>query len=501
MKKKFEFPSAYSVMIIVMILVAGLTFLVPAGKYAKLAYNADSNVFVLESPNGETKDLPATQETLDKLGINANLEKFTDGSIGKPVGVPGSYEKVKSNPQGLEEILKAPIKGLYDTIDIMAFVLVIGGLVGIVNNTGSFTAGIATLSRRLKGKELWLIVIITTLISIGGTTFGLAEETIAFYPIIVPIFIAAGYDAIVAIASIYLGSCIGTLSSTVNPFSTIIASDTAGINWTTGIQMRFAMLIIGTIICIMYIIRYAEKVKKDPTKSLIYDQKEEIEARFLSNDGDGSVPEFTGRRKLILAIFGSAFAVMVWGVSKAGWWFEEMTALFLAITLIVGVLAQIKEKEFVSEFVQGASELLGVALLIGIARGVTIIMDSGLISDTILYSATGLIKGMGAAMFSTTMFFIYSVLGFFIASSSGLAVLSMPIMAPLADVVGVGREVIVNAYQYGQGLISFITPTGLILASLAMVNVTYDKWLKFVMPLVGIIAGLSIVMLAVGTML
>ena len=188
---------------------------------------------------------------------------------------------------------------------------------------------------------------------------------------------------------------------------------------------------------------------------------------------------------------------MIYGVSKLGWWFGEMTALFFGVSLLMVFLAKLPEKAFVDEFVKGASDLLGVALLVGLSRGITIIMNNGLISDSILYYASDLVNGMNNVIFSTVMFIIYNVLGFFIPSSSGLAVLSMPVMAPLADVVGVGRNVIVDAYQYGQGLINFITPTGLVLASLALVNVTYDKWLKFVMPLVGTLAVLSVIMLGI----
>ena len=500
-KKKLSFPTCYTIMLIVLILVMGLTYIVPAGKYATLSYNPDSNLFTVISPNGDTVDYDATQDTLDELGVKIELEKFTNESIWKPVGIPGTYENVETEKKtfigSAVELLNAPIQGIYEAVDIIAFVLVIGGLIGVVNNTGAFSAGIGSLSRSLKGKELWLIVIVTSLIALGGTTFGLAEETIAFYPILIPIFIAAGYDAIVGIAAIYLGSSVGTMASTVNPFSTIIASDTAGINWTSGMTMRLIMLILGTAICILYTIRYAEKVKKDPTKSLIYSQKKELEDHFLANYDEENIPEFNLRRKLILIIFAGAFGVMIYGVSKLGWWFGEMTALFLGVTIVMAFLAKLSEKDFVDEFVKGASDLLGVALLIGISRGITIIMDNGLISDSILYYATNLVDGMSNVIFSTVMFIIYNVLGFFISSSSGLAVLSMPVMAPLADVVGVGRNVIVDAYQYGQGLINFITPTGLVLASLALVNVTYDKWLKFVMPLVGILAVLSIVMLGI----
>jgi len=225
-KKKLSFPSCYTIMLIVLILVMGLTYIVPSGKYATLSYNADSNLFEVISPNGDTTNYDATQDTLDELGLKIDLEKFTNGSIRKPVGIPNTYETVETEEKtfikSIVELLNAPIQGIYEGVDIIAFILVLGGLIGIVNNTGAFSAGIGALSKKLKGKELWLIVIVTILIALGGTTFGLAEETIAFYPILIPIFLAAGYDALVGIAAIYLGSSMGTMASTVNPFSTII---------------------------------------------------------------------------------------------------------------------------------------------------------------------------------------------------------------------------------------------------------------------------------------
>ncbi len=504
-KTKFSFPTAYTVILIVMLIVLGLTYIIPSGKYAKLQYDQEAKVFMVESPTGEISEKKATQQTLDELGIKTSLSKFTDGSISKPVAISGTYEELpKEKPTIFKTVttfLNAPVQGLYDSIDIIAFVLVIGGIVGVINKTGAFTAGISALSRKSKGKESWLIVIITVLIGLGGTSFGLAEETIAFYPIIIPIFLAAGYDALVAIAAIYLGSAMGTMASTVNPFSTVIASNAAGIDFTSGMALRLFMLVAGLAICIIYTIKYAEKVKKDPTKSLIYSQKKELEDQFLSEHDEDNVPEFTLGRKLMLLVFTVSFIVMIYGVKELGWWFQEMTALFLFVTFILVFFAKLSEKEFVGEFVAGASELLGVALIIGLARGVTIIMDGGMISDTILYGLSGGVAHMSGVIFSTVMFFVYIILGFFISSSSGLAVLSMPIMAPLADVVGVNRDIIVTAYQFGQGLMGFVTPTGLILASLAMANITYDKWLKFITPLIIMIAVLAIAVLGIGVII
>ena len=349
------------------------------------------------------------------------------------------------------------------------------------------------MAKALKGHEYILIILVTILISAGGTTFGLAEETIAFYPILIPIFLAAKYDAMVPLASIYLGSSIGTMCSTTNPFSSIIASDAAGINWTTGLTGRVIILGLGTLICIIYIIRYAQRVQKDPSKSLIYDQKEEIESHFGLSTETHVVLNL--RLRMLLLVFIMCFVVMIYGVSSLDWWFEEMTTVFFAGALLIGLIAKMNEYKFVETFVKGASDLLGVALIIGIARGVSVLMDDGLISDTMLYNASSVTEGMNKGIFINAMLYIYGGLSFFIPSSSGMAVLTMPIMSPLADTVGIGREAIVNAYQLGQGLFAFINPTGLILASLAIVKVGYNKWIKFVMPLVLILLVISMLFL------
>ena len=494
-KKKRSFPTAYTVLFIVLVFAAVLTHMIPAGSYAKLLYEADASSFSITMPDGEVQEMPATQDTLEELGIKVDLEKFTDGSIYKPVAIPGSYEQIESNPQGVMEVIQAPISGVYETIDIIMFVFIIGGIIGILNNSGAFDAGFASLSRATKGREYLLIVIVTFLIALGGTTFGLAEETIALYPILVPVFMIAGYDAIVCIAALYMGSSIGTMFSTVNPFSSVIASNAAGIAFTNGLAFRLIGLIIATIITVVYIIRYAEKIKKNPETSLIFSQKTEIEKRFLHVNKE--VPEFTFRRKTMLALFVAAFGIMIWGVSSQDWWFMEMTALFLVVGILIGIISGMGEKDAVNHFVAGAADLVGVALTIGVARAVNLIMDNGLISDSILHSTTQIVDGMNGGIFAIIMLLVFSVLGFFIPSSSGLAVLSMPIMAPLADTVGIPREVVVSAYQYGQGLMAFITPTGLILVTLSMVDVTYDKWLKFIMPLMGIIGVFAAIMLTI----
>lgn len=500
-KRRLQFPTAFTVLFIILILAAVLTYIVPAGLYSKLSYDSEPNIFLVENHLGEVTTFPATQETLENLNIKMNINKFVDGSIKKPIAIPGTYQRIEQSPQGLLSVIMSPIQGIMDTVDIMVFVLILGGIIGLINKTGTFDAGIAALSKRTKGKEFLLVVFVSLLIAIGGTTFGLAEETIALYPILMPIFLASGYDAIVCIAAIYMGSSIGSMFSTVNPFSVVIASDAAGISFNEGLAFRGISLVLAMIITLIYIYRYARKIKNDPQSSLIYEDKEKIEEKFLKHYDLENVVPFNWRRILMLVVFLGAFPVMIWGVSTGVWWFPEMSGLFLTVTFIIAFLSGFSEKEAVNTFIEGAADLIGVVLIIGVARAINIVMDNGVISDTLLNYTSSIIGNMNRGVFSAVQMVLFSFLGFFVPSSSGLATLSMPIMAPLADTVGLSRAVVVTAYNWGQGWMAFITPTGLILATLEMVDVTYNKWLKFILPLMGIIGVFSIIMLVLQTML
>ena len=496
--KHLKFPSAQTILFIIAGLVTLLTWVIPAGKYDTLSYNTSTDKFTRLSLDEEIS-LAASQTTLEDLNIKIPIQKFTNGDIYKPINIPGTYKKLESQPQNFYDFVKSPVKGIIEAADIIFLVLIIGGLIGILNKSGAFDAAIGQLAILLKGREPLLIVLVTTLVALGGTTFGFAEETIAFFPILIPVFLAAKYDAIVGVASIFLGSAIGTMCSTINPFSTIIASDSAGISWITGLYGRVFMLLLCLTITILYIMRYAKRVKNDPTKSLIYDQREEIANLFAIKDTTNI--NFNWRLKLALFVFTSCFIIMIIGVSMLDWWFVEMTTVFLIGAIIIGFIIKISETDFIETFVKGASDLLGVALIIGIARGVTVLMTDGLISDTLLYYASDITTGMNKGVFASVLTVIYSGLSFFIPSSSGMAVLTMPIMAPLADTVGIGREVVVNTYQYGLCLFYLINPTGLILASLAVAKINYSKWLKFIFPLFIMLLLVTLIVLAMSSYL
>ncbi|WP_112197439.1 YfcC family protein [Rahnella sp. NRRL B-41462] len=465
--RTFKFPSAYTILFVLIALVAGLSWIIPAGQY--------------------------------DMAMNVGL--------GKEVPVSGTYHAVTGNPQGLVDIFLAPIDGLYNhttgqagAIDVALFILIIGGFLGIVTKTGAIDAGIERVTVRLKGKEEWMIPILMALFAAGGTIYGMAEESLPFYTLLVPVMMAARFDPLVAAATVLLGAGIGTLGSTINPFATVIAANAAGIPFTHGIGLRVAILIVGWLICVIRVMRYARKVRRDPSLSVVADQWDSNRAHFLGNRSDELLP-FTGVRKIILLIFALAFVVMIYGVSVKGWWMGEISGVFLAAAILVGLIARMSEEELTSTFIDGARDLLGVALIIGIARGIVVIMDNGMITHTILHSAEGIVSGLSSVIFINVMFLLEVVLSFLVPSSSGLAVMTMPIMAPLADFAHVGRELVVTAYQSASGLVNLVTPTSaVVMGGLAIARVPYVRWLKWVAPLMGILLVLLMFALSLGSL-
>ncbi len=485
-RRRFRFPSPYTVLFLVIALAALATWVFPAGRYDALTYDEDRRAFVVATAEGE-RVLPATQATLDRLGLRARAEDFVERKISKPVTIPGTYRRVAPSPQGPLAVLRAPIEGIYEAIDVILFVLVIGGFIGVFNRSGTFDAGLAALARRLRGREGVLVVLVTALMALGGTTFGMAEETLAFYPLLVPVFLAAGYDRMVPLAVVLGGSHVGGFASTTNPFATIIASDAAGVSWTAGLGGRLVMLVVGVALLSAYILRYARRVKADPSRSLVGPG----EAPAAAELHPAEAPSLTGRARLLLGLFALTFVVMVAGVSRLGWWFPEMTALFLGAALVVGLVQRTGERAFVAAFLDGAKDLLGVAFIIGIARGVTVVLNNGGMSGTLLAYASGAVAGMPPVAFVLALLVVFFVLTLLVPSSSGMAVLTMPIMSALAASVGAPTESVVSAYLYGIGLMFFVSPSGLVLPSLAMVGVGYDRWLRFIGPFLALLALLA----------
>lgn len=465
---KLKFPSAYTILMLLTVLMALLTWMIPAGQY--------------------------------QMELNETL--------GKLVPVVGSYQTVEANPQGIIDILMAPIQGFYDpsdyvarAVDVALFVLVIGGFLAVVTETGAIDAGIAGTMKRLAGREKWMIPILMGLFALGGTVYGMAEETIPFYALLIPVMIAAGYDSIVGVAIIMVGAGIGCLGSTINPFATVIASNAAEINFMEGFALRAVILILGWLLCVFYVMRYAERVKQDPSRSIVAHQHDDNLNHFLHGK-QKETPELSNTRKAVLAIFAMTFVVMMWGVSVAGWWMAELSALFIGSSILVGFVGRLSEVEITDSFVNGARDLLGVALIIAIARGLVVVMDNGNITHTILNYAEGLLGGLNEVAFINAIYWVEAVLCLVVPSSSGLAVLSMPVLAPLADFAGVSRELVVTAFQSASGLPNLVTPTsGVVMGGLAIGRVAYSSWLRFIGPLIGILTVMVMLLLSVGVII
>ena len=461
---KIKFPTAYSILAILIIVLAVLTWIIPAGSYEYLA-------------------------------------------DGEPIA--GTYHAVAQNAQGVGAVFLAPLKGLYDAIEVAVFILMVGGFLGIVMETGAINAGINTIVQKLKGREKLLIPILMFIFALGGTTFGMAEETIAFYPLVLPIVIAAGYDALVGVSIIMVGAGVGVLASTVNPFATGIASGFAGVSLGEGIILRVIMLIVLLPIAVWYVMRYAEKVRADPQKSYVADMYESNREHFIGEEYNTSL---NGKQKIALSLFGLTFLVMIYGVIPfddlgvplpvLGWWFPELSALFLIAGIIIGIFYRLKEEKLVDSFLFGAKDLLGVAFIIGISRGITVIMNDGMITDTILYWGESALAGSGKSVFLALMYLIFLPLSILIPSTSGLATLAMPILAPLADFAGVGRDLVITAFQSASGLINLLTPTSaVVMGGLAIGRVGYNRWLKFVWKLALILLVISLALLLLGLLL
>ncbi len=495
--KTKRLPAALTLIMLVIIIAAISTWILPAGQYSKLAADGDKS-FVITSTSGSVI-LPFTQKTLDSLSIKIAIQKFSSGDIRKPISIPNTYRQQAKKPQGFIAILQAPIKGITDSIDIILFILFIGGFMQVFTKTGALFNGIKYLAQRMKGREKLLIVILVFIFSFLGGSYGMDVESIVFYPVLVPLLLAAGYDLIVPLAIVFGSAAVGYIASFTNPFSAIIASNAAGINWIDGLYERLLFFIISTALFAWYILRYAAKVKKHPTASIVYKIDGLIASSFQMNiSADDALVKLNSKTVLLLILFVVTFTTMIVGIIFFNWWTTEMSALFFGSAILVGFIAQMGEKTFVAEFVKGAESLLSVALIVGLARGVTIILNDGFVGDTILFHAANLVQHFPASIFILLLMLFYFFFSIPVSSSSGMAVLTMPIIAALAIIVNIPGREIVNAYLYGMGIMFLISPTGSVFPALVMVQVSYKAWLKFVTPVVICLLILGAIFLFIG---
>ncbi len=363
----------------------------------------------------------------------------------------------------------------------------------------------ATLLRRWGDRPFWLVAGGTTLFAFGSSTVGFGEEYYPFVPVLVSLCIALGYDRLTAIGIIMIGYGAGFGAALINPFTTLIAQDIAGLEPASGLWYRLVLFFIFVPIGIHHVWSYAKKIARDPSASLVADVSVPDGAAIPSGQKGaalGDLAPMTNVQKLIMTAVGAAMVLLIYGMSVWKWGLFEMQGLFAGLTLMIAIIARMSPDRTAVEFSKGAGSLTSVALLIGVARAIQVVLDEGGVVDTMVYGISVPIQELPGAVSAVGMFFVQSIVNFFIPSGSGQAYVTMPIMAPLADLVGVSRQVAVLAFQFGDGFSNILIPTQYVLVGiLAMAGVPYDRWLRFILPFMVKIAIVGSIALAVAVLI
>ncbi|WP_424217421.1 YfcC family protein (plasmid) [Streptomyces sp. BI20] len=505
------FPSALTVLALVTLVVWALAFLVPPGQYDRDDAGAP---------------IAGTYHRVD------DARSFTDHLNDLFLAPVNGLYGVQDTRTG--EVGPSLVGALYGSAGVFLFVLAIGAFITVVFATGALDRGIARLAHRLRDRGALLIAAVMVVFSLLGTVEGFAEETLGFYGLLVPMMLALGYDRLVAVGAAILGAGVGVLCSTVNPFATGVASSAAGISLGDGIVLRFVMWAVLTAVTVLYVIRYARRVRRDPESSLCgflpgdRDRLRDAEGAGRVEEpagdsgpavdsGPGGVAEpLSGLHKAVLTLLVLVFAFMIfsvvpWASALSGdadakpygweldWSFPQLSALFLCAAVLVGLVARMGEAKLSATIVQGAADFVSPALVIMLARGVTVIMNNSRITDTVLHSIEDVVKGTSSSVFAIIVFVVNLPLAFLIPSTSGHATLAMPILAPLADFAGVSRAVVVTAWQAASGWMNLWVPTTAVtIGGVALAKVGYNVYLRFVWPLLAILAVLICGFVAVG---
>ncbi|NRR32282.1 putative basic amino acid antiporter YfcC [Oxalobacteraceae bacterium] len=452
--KKLKLPNTFVLLFAILALIALATWLVPGGKY-------------------------------DTHLVN-----------GKQLVDPATFHYIASKPQGLAALMMAPIKGFVEAALIIGFVLIVGGAFAVLQKTEAIDSMIKSIARAHTHSPFVraaLIPVFVTLFSLGGATFGMNEEAIPFILIFVPLALALGYDTVTGVSIPFLGSQVGFGAAFLNPFNVGIAQGIAGVPVFSGMGYRLIVWVIATAVTVLFLMWYAARIKRAPEKSPTY--LLDIEKRREMPEGLGEFSGMTGTHKLVLWIFAATLGSMVVGVVKYDWFIEEIAALFLVMAIVVAAVGRLDSDEMVAAFMQGARDLVATALVIALARGTMILARDAHIIDTMLHSLMPLVASSSPIFAAQKMFAIQTVINFFIHSGSGQAALTMPIMAPLADLVGVTRQTAILAFQFGEFTTPMIPTSGITVGVLALARIPWLTWAKWMVPLQLIYAVMALLLL------
>jgi uncharacterized ion transporter superfamily protein YfcC len=455
-KKTFRVPHTYVILFFVMILVTALTYILPAGQF----------------------------------------ERAIDANTGREVVVANSFELVENTPVTPFELFMAIPKGMGQGGFIIFFVFLIGGAFGILKSTGAIVAGIHALVEKVKGNEKLLIPLSMLIFSLGGAIFGMAEEMLLFIPIYIALSLALGFDTTTGIAICWLGASSGFAAAFLNPFTVGVAHGITGLPPFSGMSFRIVAYVIIVGISIFYVYRYAARIQKNPEAGITPELDEVNRKKFQL----GEMQEFTIRHKLIFLTLFLGIVAVAYGVIQLGYYITELGAIFVIVGLVSGIIGGLKVDEIAEGFVEGAKDMTYGALVIGLATAITVILNEGRIMDTVIYSLSNVVSALPAALGSVAMFVTQSFINLLIPSGSGQAAVTMPIMAPLADLSGITRQTAVLAYQFGDGFSNTIIPThGVLMAGIAMGGLSWIKWAKWMLPLFLIWSLVGAILLVIAT--
>lgn len=415
---------------------------------------------------------------------------------GRMIVVPGTFKEIPNHPQGLWAMLTAPIKGFVSAAQIIGFCLLVGGAFGMINKTGAISSGLSSVLsfsiRKPKYKNL-VIPLIMTLFSLAGATFGMSESTIVFIMITIPLAIAMGYDSIVGICMSFMAAGVGFAAAITNPFNVGVAQGIAEVPMFSGWDFRIIVWLIMTSIAILYVMLYARKLERNPALSPVFELDKKRDLQDLNNVEH---MEFNWKRKLIIIFLFISLAFLVIGANKWKWYINEISALFLALGIVSAIIYRLSMKDAIDSFISGAKDMITAGLIIGLSRGLLVIATDGKIIDSILFAVSNWGKDMPAYVSIQFIFLFQSCFTFFVPSGSGQAALTVPIVAPLSDLLGIGRQTAIMAFQLGDGIMSMIVPTsGVTMGVLAIANIPYQVWLKWFVKLLLIFFVTAMVLL------
>lgn len=408
---------------------------------------------------------------------------------------PDSYRPVESRPAGIPSLLMAFPRALAEVADIVFYIFIIGGAFGVLNRTGAIQAGIHSLVRRMGGKRAVLLVVLTLVFAFGGGSIGIAEETLVFLPALLLLARSLGYDSLIAGGIALVGANAGFASAFMNPFTVGVAQGIVGLPLFSGLEFRLGLWAIMTAVTILFLSRYAGRVRARPEASLMY----ELDRARVETASVEDTEVFTRRHVAVLLVASTALVVLGVGALRWHWGIRELSGLFFCLTIIAGPVGKLSADETAKSFIKGAAELTYAALVVGLARSILVILRDARVMDTLTHALAGTIRHWPSSVSAVGIYFFQNVLNFFVPSGSGQAAVSMPILAPLGDLLGITRQTNVLAYQLGNGLTNIFVPTqGYFMAALGILGIPWSKWVRWLLPLllIWLVIGSAAVLVA-----